>query len=102
MDSEATVVIQNISVSATPILSIHHHMGLYIISDSSINSKRVERSWFLVCYVHSARFELVRWLMPDAESSVIIGNVLISIITTLTELFLKSVTFIDQYWLEMP
>ena len=59
MDSEATVVIKDISVTARSILPIHDHMGPNIISDSFINSKRVEGSWFLICYVHSARLELV-------------------------------------------
>ena len=101
MDSEATVVIKDISVSARTILPIHDHMGPNIISDSFINSKRVKGSWFLICDVHSARLELVRGLMTDTESSVIVGNILISIIATLSELFLKRVTFVDQYGLEM-
>ena len=95
MDSEATVVIKDIGVSTCAILSVHDHMGPYIISDSFINSKRIKGSWIFICDVCSAWFELMRGLMADSEASIVIGNILIPIITTLTELFRKSVTFVD-------
>ena len=59
VDSEATVVIKDIGVTAGSILSIHDHMGPNIISNSFINSKRVEGSWFLISVIGSARLELV-------------------------------------------
>ena len=101
MDGEATVVIKNIGVSAGAILSVHDHVGPNIISDSFIDSKRVERPRFAICDVGGSWFYLLSGLMANAETSVIIGNVLIPIIATLSELFLKSVTFVDQNWLEM-
>ena len=66
-----------------------------IVSDGLINTQRVEWPWFAVGNVSCARFELCSWLMAYAETSIIIGDILITIIAALSELFLKSVTLID-------
>ena len=101
LDSEATVVIKYIGVSTRAILSIHDHMGPYIISDSFINSKRIKGSWFFICDVCSAWFELMRGLMADTEASIVIGNILIFVVTALSETLFVFITLIEEHGLIM-
>ena len=96
-----SIVVDDVGVPTRAILSVHDHMGPYIISDSFINSKRIKGSWIFICDVCSAWFELMRGLMADSEASIVIGNILIFVVTALSETLFVFITLIEEHGLIM-
>ena len=95
LDGEATVVIKDIGISARAILSVDDDVRLDIVSISLVLAERIEGSWTAVGDVCRTWLHLLRRSMPNGKATIIIGDVLISVVAALTETFLKAVTFVD-------
>ena len=94
MDGKASVVVQNVGVSASAILPVDHHVGLHIISVCFVDAHGVEGPR-IPCHISRARFELCGRSVCYSEASVIVCNVLVTIVSTLSETFLESISFVD-------
>ena len=71
-------------------------MRLDIVFVSLVDSHRIE-SVRVARNVHRRRLELCRWLVTNCESSIIVSNVLVSIVATLTEAFFKAIALVDEF-----
>ena len=69
-------------------------MRLDIVSISLVLAERIEGSWTAVGDVCRAWLQLRRRFMSNGKATIIVGHVLVSIISTLTETLLKAVTFV--------
>ena len=101
LNSESTIIRVDVSVSASPILSINNSVCSYrIVFVRFRNSKTVKWPCRLR-NISTSRFKLLSRSMAYSKSPVIVSNILIPIVTTLPEFFLKSIAFIKENWFEM-
>jgi len=87
LNSETSIVAIDVRVSTRAILPILNYMRFDIVTDSFVDSKRIERSGWL-SNISGPWFHLLCWLVPHCESSIVIGDVSIYIITALAKAFL--------------
>ena len=70
-------------------------MRLNIVTIGLVLAERIERSRTTICDVCRAWRHLLRRFVPNRKTTIIIGYVFISIVATLSETLLKTVTFVD-------
>ena len=101
INRESTVIWVDVCISSSSILPIDDGMCSHIILSIDFSSaEAVESTWWL-SYISRTWFELSRRLMRDSESTIVDGNILVSIVSALPESFLEAVSFIEKNWFEM-
>ena len=93
LDRETTVIAEDVSVATRAILSVNNDVRLDIVSHGFIAAQRVE-SPRVLRYVRCRRSHLVRRRMPYRETTVVIGDIFVSIVAALAEAFLEAVAFV--------
>ena len=101
LDSETSVIAEDVGVSACAVLAIDDHMGLHVVAHSLVDAHGVEAAW-VPSDIGSWWLELRRGLVPDREASVIVRNVFITIVSALPKAFLKAVALVDEDRFEVP
>ena len=71
-------------------------MALDISTESLIDAHGVKSSR-VASYVGRSRLQLLSRLMTDRKASVVVGNILITIIAALSKSFLEAVAFVNEH-----
>lgn len=101
INSETTVVRVDVGVPSSTVLSIDDGMCTHIILSVYFTpAEAVESTWWL-SYISCAWFNLGRRLMRDCESTIVIGDILVPIVSALSKSLLEAVSFIQENRFEM-
>ena len=93
LDCKTSIVAEDVGVPASAVLAINDHVALDIASEALVDSEGVEASR-IASYEGRARLQLLRRLVADREATVIVSNVLITIIAALSKAFLEAVALV--------
>lgn len=100
VDRETAVVVEDVGVSSSAILSVDDDVTFDFVSCDSVNPHRVESTGRL-CHVHRRRLQLLGGPVADCEAAIVVCDVLVTIVSTLAETFFVGAALVDEDWFEM-
>jgi hypothetical protein len=100
VDGEAAIVGRDVSVSTRAVLSIDDCVCSHIVSHSLVDAHAVESSR-VTPDVSRGGFHLVRRFVGNCKTSIVYGDVGVSIVATHAESLFESVALVDESGLEV-
>ena len=94
LDRKTSVVAEDVGVPTSAVLAIDDHVALDIASEAFVDAEGIKASR-VASYVGRRRLQLLRRLVADREATVIVSNVLVTIIAALSKAFLEAVALVD-------